>query len=320
MSTIKLNNQPIHKENNSNCNCIDANEMTEMPKVSVVIVSYNQKPFIAKAIEGAVSQKYENLEVVVSDDGSTDGTADVIAEWQSRYPGRIIALLNKSNAGVTRNFNRALQACTGDFITFLGGDDVMLLGKIEAQVRWFMKDSCRVLCGHQIEYIDRDGVPSVNSRQANLEAGAGPENFIRHGVRLPGQSIMVRASCMPKHGFDEAIPIASDLLFWVEVLSQGGEYGYVNDVFVQYRDHAGNVSKRYSEMLADAENTYNIIATRYPAYRAIAEDSMTKHVLYFGGVRYLGLGDKVTAREKLISAIKRKPLFVKAWIRLLQTL
>lgn len=320
MSTINLNSQLIHKENNSICNCIDANEKTEWPKVSVVIVSYNQKPFIAKAIEGAVSQKYENLEVVVSDDGSTDGTADVIAEWQSRYPGRIIALLNKSNAGVTRNFNRALQACTGDFITFLGGDDVMLPGKIEAQVRWFMKDVRRALCGHQIEFIDKHGTVSINTLPSKLESGVGPENFIRHGAQLPGQSIMVRSSCVPKHGFDVAIQIASDLLFWIEVLSLGGEYGYVDDVFVQYRDHENNVSKQYSEMLVDAENTYKIIVARYPAYRAIAEDSMTKHVLYFGGVRYLGLGDKVTARKKLISAIKRKPLFFKAWIRLLQTL
>jgi glycosyltransferase involved in cell wall biosynthesis len=319
MSTAKLNNLTINQENEPNCDYLEVNEETEWPKVSVVIVSYNQKPFIAKAIEGAVSQEYKNFEVIVSDDGSTDGTTDVIAEWQSRYPDRIIALLNKNNVGVTRNFNRALQACTGDFITFVGGDDVMLPGKIEAQVRWFLKDDRRALCGHQIEFIDKHGTVLINSLPSKLASGVGPEDFIRHGVRLPGQSIMVRSSCMPKHGFDEAIPIASDLLFWIEVLSLGGEYGYVDDVFVQYRDHDNNVSKRYSEMLVDAENTYKIIAARYPVYRAIAENSIIRHVLYFGGVRYLELGDKLEARKKLISAIRCKPLFIKAWIRLLQT-
>ena len=289
------------------------------PKVSVMIISYNQKDFVSEAIEGAINQDYENLEVVISDDGSTDGTAEIIAQWQLRYPERLVALLNKENVGITRNCNRALRACTGDFVAFIGGDDVMLPGKVTAQVDWFLQDQDRLLCGHQIDYISQDNSIIQISKQT-LNEGVGPTIFVRCGAQLPAQSIMVRASAIPPHGFDESIPIASDLLFWIEVLYPSGKYGYVDGVYAQYRDHHTNVSKQYSKMLFDIERTYLIVADRYPQYRKVAMNSIIKHVIYFGGVRQLNLGNKLAAREKFLETIRKKPLFLKAWIRLLQTL
>jgi len=284
-----------------------------------MITSYNQKAFVAAAIESAVNQEYENLEVVISDDGSTDGTAKIIAQLQSRYPERLVALLNKDNVGVTRNCNRALHACTGEFIAFLGGDDALLPGKISAQVDWLNQDQRRVMCGHAIEFILEDGSSMPNAPHPILRSGVGPEEVIRRGSPLPAQSIMVRASAIPPHGFDESISIASDLLFWIEVLSAGGVYGYVEGVFAKYRDHKGNVSKRYSEMLEDIKLTYQIVAKRYPKYRSLCMESIVKHVIYFGGVRSLSLGQKAEARMMFLEAIRKRPFFLKAWLRLLQT-
>ena len=316
----------IENEESANCQiCSESadvpfNDWSSKPKVSLFIISYNQKKFIEEAIESAVNQDYENLEIIISDDGSTDGTADIVAQWQRRYPERLIALLNRDNVGITRNCNRALRSCTGDLIAMFGGDDVLLPGKISAQVDWFQQDSRRVLCGHQIEYISENGliIPSLNS--PTLREGRGPKMFIRHGQQLPAQSIMIRASAIPSHGFDESIPIASDFLFFIDVLSNDGAYGYVNGVYAQYRDHGANVSKNYSEMLRDVEKTYKIIGSRYPQYRSICSNSIIEHVSYFGGVRYLKLGDKIAARKKFCEAILKKPFLIRAWVRLIQTL
>lgn len=290
------------------------------PKVSILIISYNQKDYVAEALESAINQDYENLEVVISDDGSTDGTAEIIAQWQSRYPERLVALLNKDNVGITRNSNRALHACTGEFIAVQGGDDILLPGKIAAQVQWFLEDQERVLCGHQVEMFYEGGLlrPS-HLAESRLRKGKGPEDLIRNGVPFPATAIMIRANVIPSHGFDESIPMASDWLFWIEVLMPAGKFGYVDGIYARYRRHDRSVSLKRFEMLNDVERTLLTVANRYPQYREICMDSIIRHVIYFGGVRHLNVGNKRAARERFIATIQKKPLFVKAWIRLLQT-
>lgn len=317
----------IENEESANCQIgsesanVQFNDQLFKPKVSLFIISYNQKDFIAETIESAINQDYENIEIVISDDGSTDGTADIIGQWQVRYPERLIALLNKDNVGITRNCNRALRACSGDFIALVGGDDVLLPGKIAAQVDWFKQDQHRVLCGHPVEVILADGSRSHNSSPSVLSEGFGPEAFIRHQTPLHPASIMVRANAIPPHGFDETIPIASDLLFFIEVLSSEGEYGCVDEVLLKYRIHSNNVSKiKWLEMFGDFERTYLIVADRYPKYREICMNTIVKHLIYYLGVVHLKRGEKLAAREKFMQAIKKKPLYVKAWVRLLQTL
>jgi len=315
------NDVPVSRQNGSKLIGNHFKDLSDKPKVSIFIVSFNQKDFIAKAIEGAVNQDYENLEVVISDDGSTDGTADIIEQWQSCYPERLVALLNEDNVGITCNCNRALRACSGDFIAFMGGDDVLLPGKISAQVDWFKQDKDRVLCGHEVIYIYSDGSYISSAKRTKLISGAGPETFINRSEILPPTSTMVRASSIPPHGFDEAIPIASDFLFWIEVLSAGGKFGCVEGVYANRRAHSNSVTvvKRF-EVYNDIETTYRIIAKRYPQYRSLCLNLIIKHVTYYKGVIHLELGNKLAAREQFIKTIKEKPLFMKAWLRLLQTL
>jgi len=201
------------------------------PKVSIHVISYNQERYIAEALESAVNQEYPNLEVVVSDDASTDGTGEIIREMQAAHPGKIIALFNQANAGITVNANKALQACSGDYIAFLGGDDVLLPGKIAAQMAWFLEDPNRVLCGHKTDVFYEDGSKAPKLDRETCREGVGPELIIRDGAPFCGSAVMVKASAIPPHGFDETIPIASDLLFWIDVLSSGGAFGYVDGVY-----------------------------------------------------------------------------------------
>ncbi|MEH6717888.1 MAG: glycosyltransferase [Aurantimonas endophytica] len=284
------------------------------------IIAYNQEDYIADAIEGAIGQDYDNLEVVVADDCSTDATASIIADYARRFPGRVVAVLREKNGGVTRNSNAALRACTGEFIAFQGGDDILLPGKIAAQVAWFADNKRRVLCGHQVEdFYDEPG-KAAQLNPARPRSGIGPEGIIRNGSPLPATSVMVRASAVPAGGFNETIPTASDFLFWIDVVADGGEYGFVEGVFTRYRRHPAQVSNRKFDMLSDNERSYRIIADKYPQYRAICQDCIVRHVVYFGGVRHLRTGNKRAARSSFLDAIRQKPFYLKAWLRLAQTI
>ena len=104
------------------------------PKVSVIVPIYNQAQFIRETVESVLGQDHPNIELVLSDDGSTDGTSDMLREYAERDPSRVKVVASEQNTGIAGAFNRALDAHTGEYIAWLGGDDVMLPGKLSRQV------------------------------------------------------------------------------------------------------------------------------------------------------------------------------------------
>jgi len=86
----------------------------EEPKVSVLIPSYNQENVIEQTVMSALTQDYDNLEVVVSDDASKDRTPQILKEIQRKYPERLKIFLHQTNLGVTKNHNRGLLECRGE--------------------------------------------------------------------------------------------------------------------------------------------------------------------------------------------------------------
>ncbi len=291
------------------------------PKVSHIIVTYNQMKYIDEAIASAVSQDYENLEVIVADDASTDGTSDIVLDWQSRFPGRVIAILNERNLGITGNLNKALEKAAGEFVSFQGGDDILLPGKFSAQIEWFSKDSSRDLCGHDMEvFYENESIEPHNSKKFIKESGIGPENLIRYGCPYGGSSVMVRSSKIPDHGFDAGVKSASDLLFYIEILMRGGSYGGLDAMYARYRRHDSNITSNQSKMLQDIKSTYEIISERYPSYASLANRMLIEHYYYYGAVQQLGEGNKLEARRRLFYVLSKRPFYLKAWVRLFQSI
>lgn len=292
---------------------------SNQPRVSILIISFNQKDYIAEAIESAISQDYENLEVIVSDDASTDGTAEIIAAYQQRYPDRLVVLLNKENVGITRNSNRGLRTCSGKLIAFQGGDDVLLPGKIAAQVDWFKKDEKRVLCGHQVEVFYQDGSRLPHLFNRKLAVGVGPEDVIRHGVPYCATSIMVKAKEIPTNGFEELLYTVSDHMLWIEVLMSGGAYGYVPGVYARYRRHSTNVTNNKFKNLGEVEQTLNLVSMRYPQYRAVCEQALIRWLKYSVAMTFFKNGEIGKARKVWFEIIRLDPFYIKSWIRLGQS-
>ena len=269
-------------------------------------------------MESALGQDYPNLEVVVADDASTDGTAEILAEYQQSHPGRVIAVLGEQNVGITRNSNRGLTACSGGLIAFLGGDDVLLPGKISAQVEWFAKDPRRVLCGHQVEVFYDDGSRPPHPLTRRLRSGRGAAPLIRHGP-FGATSVMVRSDRIPPHGFNEELPVVSDQMLWVDVIRDDGLFGYVRGTWARYRRHSANVTNDPYANLGDIARYLEIVAERYPQFAGAARYAVTRRLYYDVAVAMLKSNRKKEARSKLLQALRREPLFARAWVRLAQT-
>lgn len=211
------------------------------PLVSVIILTYNHSEFISDTIKSVLTQDYENLEVVISDDYSQDSTVEIIKSLE-KVDRRIIGNYNKQNVGIVKNCNLALRKCSGEFVAFLGGDDLFNPGKITAQINWFLQDSQRVVCGHDTEVFENDTnkllyIDKPKGRRLTVDS------WISNGMILNAQSLMVRRSSIPNFGFDERLGIVADWKFVIDILLNGGVCGHVKGVYSRYRMHGNNITK-----------------------------------------------------------------------------
>lgn len=211
-----------------------------------MVISYNQERYIKDALVSALNQDYEPIEVVVADDASTDETQRIIKELGHLHPAKLKMHFNPVNLGITENSNIGLEHCSGDFIAFMGGDDVLLPGKISRQIEWFAEDEDRVLCGHDVEWINHNGdqLGIRTSELVPISSGRGAGGFISHGTPYTATSVMVRKSRVPSYGFHPSLPVVSDWKMWIDVIGTSGRYGYIPGVWAQYRRHKGNVTAK----------------------------------------------------------------------------
>ena len=242
-------------------------------KVDVVIVSFNQVDFISDCIDSVLCQDYKNIQIIVADDCSTDGTIEIIKEYANKYPQKIIPLLSDRNRGLTQNIDSATNHCDGKYISHLGGDDLMLKDKISKQVEFMERNPDCSISYHDVLAFDSNSKEDLFlfSKKYKPREG-GVKTMIRHGSFNCGSSNMYRVSSIPRDGFDLRVPIASDWLYCVETLAEGGEIMYIDEVFVKYRRHSKSItsssdSNKFSFLaLEDHFTSCAILSARHPQH------------------------------------------------------
>ena len=281
-----------------------------LPLVSVCFIAYNHVQFVGAALKSVIEQDYPNLEVVIADDGSTDGTGDIVQSFVANHSEQLVLLpprYNQGIAGIVSNYNRALMKCRGKYIAFLEGDDVFLLEKIAKRVQWLEADERRVLCGHDVEVFDSmtDKRLYLMSEVARMRRGRGADLVVRHNVPFSTVSMMIRATAIPKHGFDDRLRIVLDWKFWIDCLASGGHFGYVDGIWARYRRHATNITKLHFDTRQDDEFvTLALIESRYPHLIGSCRYSRAR-VLYSCGVGCLRRSERARARIFLLNALKQ---------------
>jgi glycosyltransferase involved in cell wall biosynthesis len=238
------------------------------PKVSVIVPIYNQAPFIRETLDSALAQDYANLELVLSDDGSTDGTTDILREYEGRHPERVKLVVSERNTGIAGSFNRALEAHTGAYIAWLGGDDVMLPGKLARQVTVLEGRPDAIGCCHDAEVFDSASGRSYgrftevyNGRRGVREGGV--ELLLDPGYLMLPSTMMVRSSAVGGLRFDARIRVSNDWLFDIELFRRGRIVG-LDDVLARYRRHERNVTSQTADALEEALVVLTIAEARYP--------------------------------------------------------
>ena len=240
------------------------------PRVSVMIITYNQADFIRETLDSVLLQDYSNLEIVVSDDASTDPTPAIISEYAAEHPDLIVPVLNQRNLGITGNCNAALAACTGELVAIMGGDDLFLPGKISAQVAVF-RDPAVTLSYHPVEIFQSEtGKLLYITNRSRRESPLSAAEIIMHGGIDGASSVMVRRTACPRGGFDMRVPVVSDWLFYIET-ALAGRVVKLDGVYGRYRKHARGTTQHVFELLNETLHSLDLLVAKHPEHPELAE-------------------------------------------------
>lgn len=287
-----------------------------VPTVSVVIPTYNASGFIGEALESVFQQTYQDFEILVVDDGSTDDTAAVVRGF-----GSAVRFIQQEHAGPSRARNRGISEAKGSYIAFLDADDLWLPQKLEKQLALFRADPTLglVTVGHQA--FDEEGVyePTWDKR-ADLfgDRNVATAIFLKSNVATP--TVMVPRSVLEDvGGFEEEIYIGEDDNLWIRIAAKY-RVGLIDDLLVQLRRREDSLTKDKARLLRDVRKNITFLCERYPhVWHDIKDAVPEKLTAYYLalGYNHFESGDYSEARVALRTAIEERPQNLMAWAYLL---
>jgi len=213
-------------------------DQSVIPRVSVVIPTYNYARYVPEAIDSVLAQSFEELEIIVVDDGSTDKTAEVLRAF-----GGQLRVIRQERRGLSAARNTGIRAARGQYLAFLDSDDLWLPEKVSLQVARLDAEPEVGLVYAETLLFD-DSTPATltpHSYWASHPSGKILPWLVRQNV-IPSPTPMVRRELFERVGlFDETLSACEDWDMWIRI-GRVCEIAYVNRVLAKYRQHRENMS------------------------------------------------------------------------------
>jgi glycosyltransferase involved in cell wall biosynthesis len=215
-----------------------------MARVSVIIPAHNAERFIAETVDSALAQTHPDVEVIVIDDGSSDGTGRILEAY-----GPAIRVHTQPNTGVGGARNTGARLATGDWVAFLDADDVWVPRKIEAQLD--AVGNAAWIYTNRFNFGDRGPVPELQSDCALMTDGDVFVPLLLRGNFITVSSVMMRTRLfLELGGFVRQNGGCEDWDLWLRAAAQGHEVRYLPEPVVGYRMSATSMSTNHRAMAA----------------------------------------------------------------------
>lgn len=220
-----------------------------LPLVSIYCVTYNQEKYVADAVNSILSQDYPNLEIIISDDCSTDSTFDIVKSLIAEYKGnhKVVLRQNDSNLGITAHCNKVLSLCKGKILVAHAGDDISLPNRVSVAVEVMMKHPNVMSLSFETEIIDSEGNIQDHLYETHINNGDYALLTLTEYIKYkdfylyPGASRVIR-----KELYDSFPPLSyapdEDVYTFVRSLLLGA-VAFVHQPLFLYRWHTSNFTR-----------------------------------------------------------------------------
>lgn len=294
--------------------------MPNQSLVSIILPVYNGQLFLADAINSVLSQTYNNIELLIVDDGSTDNSINIAKSFEEKDSR--IRYFQQKNGGVAAARNTALRCIRGLFVGFIDQDDLWLTDKLETQMMYFNNNPEAVFLHGNIDYIDDD----ANTIDKNLypwETNASGKCFGRlfNANAIAIQTVCFKSNCIDKIGLlREDVPGVDDYDYWLR-FSRFFRIDYVDKTLALYRFHGANESHKWH--LQDIKRTKVLegILQKFPEVYDELGQLNINHKLYGLyheiALEFIRKNDYVHARPYLLKAMQTSSISLDLLAKLL---
>jgi len=218
----------------------------DRPLVTVITSLYDAEKYIEETVESVINQTYENWEMIIVDDCSTDSSRDIVRKFESK-DNRIKLIESKTNfGGPARPRNIGLENAKGKYVAFLDSDDIWLANKLEKQIEFMEDNDCDIV--HTLaNVIDENGKvqgPSKGSRVFNkLKYIMNNENILFYTNFININTVMMKNSNNIRFTEDKNLVALEDWYFWVEA-KKSLKIKLQEKILINYRVHNSSISQR----------------------------------------------------------------------------
>jgi len=254
-----------------------------MQKISVAICTYNGEKYLKDQLDSIVNQTYKNIEIIITDDASTDNTIKIIKEFQKKY--KFIKLYeNKKNIGYVKNFERAINLSTGDYIALSDQDDYWMQNKLELLLNEIEKRDDSLLVYSDSMIVD-ENLKELNRTLSDNYPPYGNNNlYLLYNNSVAGHAMMFKSELK-----DKILPFPENIGLhdiWITyVATSFCRILFVKKSLVKYRQHSFNVTdilkkklhKSYSLKIAEKDENYSVLVKKFTNYVNFLERNIPEH-------------------------------------------
>jgi glycosyltransferase involved in cell wall biosynthesis len=278
------------------------------PKVSIILCGYNQGEYVGDAVASALSQTHSNLELIVIDNGSTDGSHELLKPYQT--DPRVRLLLHDGNGAITKRLNQAIKLASGQYVSILYADDFYLPRKLERQLKEFAKLPADYGVVYSPSYRD-DAASGRRWTSKSLKASGSilKEMFVRQDEGFINPiSPLVRRQCFIDYPFQEDLFVEGESIFWRIAIKY--KFRYIDEPLSVMREHAGNRGKAIKPNAGLVLELFERLRHEPGFPQELLVDLKRFRGNFMGACGWLAirvLADRQWARECLILAIRWRP-------------
>ncbi|MBB3185995.1 glycosyltransferase family 2 protein [Microbacter margulisiae] len=235
----------------------------ENPLVSIIVITYNSAKYVVETLESTKAQTYQNIELIVSDDCSTDETVESCRNWLNLNKGRFVRtklITSDRNTGIPANCNRGLFEATGEWLKFIAGDDILYSSGIMQAIKFIQTNPAIVIFDSIVDIYNDDLSILYERKTGNTQfytkSKTAQEQLVLFSNNLNKPRIISTVGIFVKNvlfrelgGYNLTFPLLEDAPMWFKVLKSGHKIHYLPSPTVKYRKHQDGVSYMKSSQI-----------------------------------------------------------------------
>lgn len=243
-------------------------ETIDAPLVSVLVITYNSAVYVLETLESIKVQTYQNIELIITDDGSRDDTVEICRQWLDENNSRFVRtelITSSVNTGIPANCNRAYKAAQGEWVKGIAGDDALLPDCIGNYIHFVKNNAQAEICHSAVrKYMDtldeEHYFRSVRPREKMITALTAKRQHhllkVRCCILAPTVFVKLRLIRDMEY-FDESFPMCEDYPMWLKLTNAGYRFYYFDRETVKYRINSNSVTQQKKKFITQGEDQVN---------------------------------------------------------------